>query len=340
MMFLAMALAAASPSPVRAADAVDAVATNAGFAGEVLVAKGNRVLLDKGYGAVAPNGRAKHRAGSPWRLASISKQITAALVVRQFAMQRRSLDQAIDFTAERHLALPKVRNLAGLTARQLLTHHTGLANPDETPVNAEGVPAFYRDAGDAPRLDLCETKTAQPGAPFSYNNCDYLVLGALLSPHAPDVVPAGIYAAGPLDRGVPGFVHGQAEPQFSLANWGAAGGMIGTARALFSFDRSLMTGKLLKPAALAELWKPEGGRSYQALGQWVFPGSLKGCATQKRIVQRDGEIYGVQTRNFILPDDDLVVIMFTNRSSDDFPIGEIWQGKGFAFDLLSAVACA
>ena len=139
--------------------------------------------------------------------------------------------------------------------------------------------------------------------------------------------------------GVPGFIGGKPEPHYELASFGSAGGLLGTAHAVFDFDRSLMTGKLLSPAARAELWKPEGGRSYQALGQWVFPGQLAGCAKPKRIVQRDGEIGGVQTRNYILPDDDLVVIMFTNRSSDDFAIGEIWQGKGFAYDLLSAVAC-
>ncbi|MCE3519065.1 hypothetical protein LXJ58_30405, partial [Escherichia coli] len=87
-------------------------------------------------------------------------------------------------------------------------------------------------------------------------------------------------------------------------------------------------------------WTPEGNGSYQALGQWVFPGRFKGCAAPKRIVQRDGEIYGIQARNFILPDDDLVVIVFTNRSSDDFKFGEVWEGKGFTYDLLSAVACS
>ena len=146
--------------------------------------------------------------------------------------------------------------------------------------------------------------------------------------------------ARPGEIGVPGFVGGKPEPHYELASFGAAGGLMGTARAVFAFDRKLMTGTLLSPAARAELWKPEGGRSYQALGQWVFPGQLKGCAAPKRIVQRDGEIGGVQTRNYILPDDDLAVVVFTNRSSDDFAIGEIWQGKGFAYDLLSAVACA
>jgi D-alanyl-D-alanine carboxypeptidase len=40
-----------------------------------------------------------------------------------------------------------------------------------------------------------------------------------------------------------------------------------------------------------------------------------------------------------LPDDDLVVIVFTNRSSDDFTMGEVWQQSGFVYDLLSAAAC-
>jgi hypothetical protein len=56
-------------------------------------------------------------------------------------------------------------------------------------------------------------------------------------------------------------------------------------------------------------------------------------------VQRDGEIYGVQARNFIVPEDGLAIIVFTNRSSDDFPMGEIWQRPGFVYDRVSAAAC-
>ena len=222
-----------------------------------------------------------------------------------------------------------------LTVRQMLTHHTGLPNPDSTPAGSDGVPSFYKAA--RPDVGYCLSGSANPASPFSYNNCDYIPFGA----GVPAIVwPIGMTMARPAEVGVPGFVGGKPEPHYELASFGAAGGLMGTARSVFGFDRSLMTGKLLPPAALAELWKPEGGRSYQALGQWVFPGKLNGCANPKRIVQRDGEIGGVQTRNYILPDDDLVVVVFTNRSSDDFPIGEIWQGKGLAYDLLSAAACA
>ena len=319
-MILALALAAAS---VLAR--VDAVAVRAKLAGEILVGRGSTVLLDRGYGTIDPAGGAMHKPGARWRLASITKQVTAAMVVRR---NLGKLDEP--------LATQGFAPLGALTLRQLLTHHTGLANPDDAPVR-DGVPSFYR--ASAPDRSYCLRTTPKPGAPFAYNNCDYLLASVGLYGSGALAWPAGMAMARTGEMGVPGFVAGKAEPRYELASFGAAGGLIGTARDVFRFDRSLMAGPLLTPAARAELWKPEGGRSYQALGQWVFPGQLKGCAGPKRIVQRDGEIGGVQTRNYILPDDDIVVVVFTNRSSDDFAFGEIWQKSGFAYDLLSTVAC-
>jgi D-alanyl-D-alanine carboxypeptidase len=323
-----LAIAAAPAS----AETPDDVARRYGLAGEVLVARGDRVVLDHGYGPIAPEGGKPHKRGERWRLASITKQVTAVATMRKVERGELGLDAPI-------------AAYQGLTARMLLTHHTGLPNPDDTPKSAAGMPGFY----SAARADLgyCHAGQAKPGAAFSYNNCDYLLLGELLE--------AGEGSAGGLDnalwpghfatpqsqaKSMPGFVGGKPEPSVNLATFGTAGGLIGTARDVFAFDRALMTGKLLSPASLAVLWQPEGNGSYQALGQWVFPGSLKGCATPQRIVQRDGEIGGVQARNFIFPDDNLVVIVFTNRSSDDFKLGEVWEGKGFMFDLLSAVACS
>lgn len=321
--FCLVALALLAAPAAAAAETVDQVAVRYQLAGEVLVGRGDKVLSDHGYGTVKPTGGARHKPGARWRLASITKQVTAALVIQQ-----------IGATAELDAPL-MAPMLAAATLRQLLTHHSGLANPDSTPTIDGAAPAFYRRA--KPDMAYCLSKRAVPGSEFAYNNCDYLIAGETLFPSPR--WPVGMAMARSGELGVPGFVGGKPEPRFELASWGAAGGLMGTARAVFDFDRALMTGKLLSPTALAELWKPEGKGSYQALGQWVFPGTLKGCAAPKRIVQRDGEIYGVQARNFILPDDDLVVIVFTNRGSDDFPLGEVWEGKGFVHDLLSAVAC-
>ena len=319
-MILALALAAASVSAK-----VDALAARAKLAGVVLVGKGERILVEKGYGTVDPAGGTRHDAKARWRLASITKQVTAAMIVRRHAQD-----------LDRPLGSRGFPPLGALTLRQLLTHHTGLANPDDSPIR-DGVPSFYR--APVPDRAYCLAKPPVPGAPFAYNNCDYIVAAVGLYGAGARVWPAGMAMAAVGETGVPGFVAGRPEPRYELSSFGAAGGLIGTARDVFRFDRAVMTGRFLSPAARAELWKPEGGRSYQALGQWVFPAALKGCAAPRRIVQRDGEIGGVQTRNYILPEDDISIVVFTNRSSDDFAFGEIWQGTGFAYDLLSAVAC-
>ena len=316
-MILALALAAAVATvPTK----VDAVAAQAKLAGVILVGRGDTVLVEKGYGTVAPAGGRRHKATAQWRLASITKQVSATLLLRDHP---GALDEPVGE------ADPKP------TLRQLLTHHSGLANPNDTEAGPDGVPSFYRAA--SPDLRYCRSKQATPGADFSYNNCDYIVAAHELGGIAR--WPAGLAMARSGMMGVPGYIGGKAEPGYQLASFGAAGGLLGTARAVFDFDRALMTGKLLTAEQRTELWKAEGGRSYQALGQWVFPGTLKGCAGPKRIVQRDGEIGGVQTRNYILPDDDISIVVFTNRGPEDFAFGEIWQGKGFAYDLLSAVVC-
>lgn len=42
-------------------------------------------------------------------------------------------------------------------------------------------------------------------------------------------------------------------------------------------------------------------------------------------------------RNILAPDLGRSVVVFTNEDSLEF--GEVWQGKGLTYDLLSAVLC-
>lgn len=310
------------PSLPAHAETPSEVAKRYGLSGELLVAKGAKIEVHQAFGKIAPSGKAPHRIGERWRLASITKQVTAALLLRDHFNE---LDTVTD----------TIGPLKGLTLRGLLTHHSGLANPDDSPTKAGSLPSFY--LAKAPDLTICRSRAGIPNSAFSYNNCDYL----LAADRYGDRVrwPSGMVMSTRGQVGMPGFVKSHREPRFNLASFGAAGGLLGTARAVLAFNQDLMNGGLLPPLACQVLWTAEGGRSYQALGAWVFPAKLKGCSSQKRIVQRDGEIAGVQARNFMLPDDGLSVIVFTNRSSDDFSFGEVWQQSGFAYDLLSAAAC-
>ncbi len=328
---------AATPDPASA------IVTKADFSGEILVSRG----------AAPPVQIRLMRAGEPalWRWASVTKQVIATLVMQEVAKGSIDLDNPVST----YLPTFKSPNAAKITVRQLLRHQSGLPNPDDSKAGKDGVPAYYakpdKTLQNALRGYCAGPVKGEPGGNWTYNNCDFIVAGALLeavtkTPWQMLVAeriakPLGLKSLAAFPTGkttVKGRVGGKAEPRYRFDTFGAAAGLYGTAADLLTFDRALMTGKLLPEAQRAEMWDGQPNLGFIALGQWSFGAELKGCPTPVRIIERRGAIGGVQVRNFILPDSDIAVVAFTNR--DDFDFGEIWQGKGFSFDLLSAAACA
>ncbi len=303
------------------------------------------------------------KAGEPWRWASVTKQVIAVLVMQEAARGKIDLDNPV----ARYLPAFASPNAKRITVRQLLRHQTGLPNPDDTPANAEGVPAFYTPAFTGSRDPLtgfCAGPVkGKPGKQWSYNNCDYMVAGALLeavtgkswqelvrervrkpfnalhtaNPANPLLGLSRVSPTPPEAEAWPGTVAGRPEPVLDLAAYGAAGAMSGPVGDLLSFDIYLAAGNLLPPRAMAELWDGQPELGYLALGQWAFEAQLAGCPAPLRIIERRGAIGGVQVRNFILPESEIALAMFTDSAEFDF--GEIWQGAGFSHEMLSLAAC-
>ena len=355
---LAASIASAqAPSLDAAAEKVAAIASTAHLSGEIAIADQHGQVVDRVIGLAD---RAIVRANAPgarWLWASVTKQVTAVLVLQQVEAGTLSLDGTIrDY-------LPDFAGANGgkITLRQLLQHLSGLPNPDDTPIGTGGVPGFYNQSGkaiaDTPRaIDFCSgaPKTA-PGAGFAYNNCDYLVLGAILErvtgkPYGRLVVDriakplklrslrlardgatrGGAAATGYTEGGKP-------FPVINVATFGAAGALTGTARDMIAFDRALIGGALLKPESRALLWNGDPKLGYEALGAWSFPARLASCAQPVKLIERRGDVGGIQVRNVIAPDLGRSTAVFINDDSVDF--GEVWQGKGLAYDILSAAFC-
>jgi D-alanyl-D-alanine carboxypeptidase len=317
------------------------------FEGDIVVGKGNEIAeaVLRRPGVLDLNG-----SKDTWRWASVTKQVIATIVMQEVAAGHIDLDKPVS------TYLPKFKspNAAMISVRHLLRRQTGLPNPDETLAGKDGVPAYYASADAAshnPLTGYCAGPVkGPPGENWSYNNCDYIVAGALLQAvtrmkwqalvKSRIAKPLGLKSLGAFPTKtvtVSGQVGGKAEGRYAFKSFDAAASLYGTAADLWRFDRALMTGKLLPNAQRAEMWDGQADLGYIALGQWVFEAQLSGCAKPARIVERRGAIGGVQVRNFILPASDVAVIAFTNR--DDFDFGEIWQGKGFSHELLSAAAC-
>jgi CubicO group peptidase (beta-lactamase class C family) len=305
---------ASAPGSPQSSLRVAQVLANSGFRGELLVADLERVRLTVATGGPVP--------GQRWRWASVSKQVAAALAMRQVQAGRLGLDDPV----ARHLAgTPAAAAAAAhpaLTVRHLLMHTSGLPNPEVSALPADPLPTCLGAA------------THPPGQRFEYRNCDTLVLAAVLvrvagRPYA-ELLRDELAAAG-----VGRVELATAPPE--LAAYGAAGALTGTALELLAFDRALLAGRWLAPEHTRTLWTGEPRLGHVALGAWAYPVTLPGCTAPVEVVERRGAVPGVQVRNLLVPSRGLAIVVFT--PSERFDFGEVWQGRGFAHNLLAATVC-
>ena len=130
----AAAVAAAVPEAV--AEQVRERAAAAGFDGTILIGEpdGSERTLVIGAKPVDPR--------ATWRWASITKQLAAVIAYQEVAAGRLDLDAPVT----RYWPEWTAPNAARIRIRDLLNHNSGLPQPDESPADADGVPAFYRSA--------------------------------------------------------------------------------------------------------------------------------------------------------------------------------------------------
>ena len=349
---VALAFSAPALAQTPAFDAQPVLKAN-GFKGFALIAKGDAIVWQTPRGSCAPSDdpnvvvlcHPRDPAFMLWPWASVTKQVIALLAMTEVDRGRLSLDAP----ASRYLnALGPTKSAP--TLRQLLQHRAGLRNPDDSPKGSDESPDWYTTGPTG--LGWCLKGRKAAGGNWRYNNCDTIVIGAILEKLTGKSVPtlfeeriakplameATSFVTVPLGKS-PTFPAVQIAPQeyATLTRFGAAGGLIGPALDLLKFDRALLTGKLVSPASRAAMWDGDPKLGYMGLAQWAFDAPLKGCVDPVRLIERRGGIGRFQVRNILIPERDMTVILFTADAEQEF--GEVWQGKGLSHDLLSAAAC-
>jgi D-alanyl-D-alanine carboxypeptidase len=347
MSLLAPSATLAKPSEATMS-AVRERAVEAGFDGAILVGEPD------GSFSVITTGKKPVAADAVWRWASITKQLTAILAMQEVAAGRLDLEAPV----ARYWPDWKAKNASSIRIRDLLLHNSGLPQPDTSTPDSDGVPAFYRSNAVLPQTSAAafcagEPRAAAP-ADFDYNNCDSIVLGEVLtrvtgkpfntlvrdrfarklkmkkfgmfglgSPVHPHVQPIGEFA--------------NLDPLLNLGVYGASGGAYGTITDLWHFDRALLGGRLVSAKERELMWASTRENGYYGFFQWIYPAPLAGCEKPVRIVERQGLIGGIELRNYLLPELGRGVIMFSRKRPTE--LGDPWEGKGFAFDVLSSVVC-
>jgi CubicO group peptidase (beta-lactamase class C family) len=144
------------------------------FMGSVLVAKGDQVILSKGYGSANLEWEIPNAPSTKFRLGSMTKQFTAACIL---LLEQRGKLKVEDPIKKYITGTPPAWDK--ITIYNLLTHTSGIPNftsfPDYAttealPSPAEKTVARFRDKP----LDF------EPGSKYSYSNSGYVLLGYLV----------------------------------------------------------------------------------------------------------------------------------------------------------------
>lgn len=280
-----------------------------GFSGAVLVARGDRVLLDEGYGkGITKDAR--------FWIASSGKQFASAAILKCLEKGWLTLDDPLSRFFPNAPA-----DKRAITIRQLLSHTSGL---DQT-YASEG--ATGRD--DAVARMFSHPLIDTPGAKFHYSNDNYQLAAAIVEVASGDDYqafvtrelfrPTGLRGTG--FAGSPGakaVVTGRdATPaRLATASWGMEG-VYSTTSDLWHWYRALHNGTVLKPADAALLFTPvapiQEGKT--ALG-WFIGATEKGAA---RIFIRGNEDWGPNSLLYAYPDSKTVIVVLTHagNANDD-----------------------
>jgi D-alanyl-D-alanine carboxypeptidase len=255
-----------SPSPDHSAfiAAVDALAADALARGPVAglsiaVFAHGRPVLAKGYGFADVEAGVAATPDTSYPIASVTKQFTAAAILRLADQGRLSLDDPLS------RFFPAARPLIGvLTMRQLLAHTSGLTRGGPAP-RAAALSVLERGGTALP-----------PGQDWDYSNYNFSLLGLVIekvsgrdyATYVRDelVVPLGLTGTGYCEDGsaVPGRGRDYQSsrksvtptPYWNEPRFFAAGALCATVLDLVRFEQGLEAGRVISPAMLAAMRAP------------------------------------------------------------------------------------
>ncbi len=291
------------------------------FIGTVLVAKGDKVLLDKGYGSANIEWNIPNTPQTKFRIASLTKQFTAASVL--ILEERGKLKLGDKISAYLPDTPPAWRDI---TIFHLLTHSSGIpnfSNLDTFPpiITLAKKPNEVIDLVRALPLDFA------PGEKFNYSNTGYIVLGALIEKVSGKsyesflqeniFTPLAMNDSGydsssqVLTRRAAGYTF--EDGHFANADYMdmgipfSAGGLYSTCDDLLRWEKALYGGKLLSAESLKKMTTPYKDDYAFGLVIKTYAGS--------REFSHNGGINGFSTSLAYRPDDDLYIVVLSNMET-------------------------
>lgn len=292
--------------------------------GAVLVAEGGKIIYCKGIGYADFENKIFNKPDTKFRLASVTKQFTSALILQLVEKGKIKLDGKLSEY------LPYYRKDVGekITIEQILSHTAGLTNYTdsrkfiENEVNNPADPKSFV-------LKYCSDDLAfTPGSDWAYSNSGYFILGLVIEEVTGKkfeevlqeniLIPLGMTNSGVEKTGTAyenyakGYqnLFGELKPskEIEMTVPYSAGAMYSTVEDMFKWDQALYTEKILKKESIEKMFTPvknDYGFGWHVGEQPI--GEMK-----KKAVLHSGGIFGFNSLVVRLIDDKHFIVALNN----------------------------
>jgi CubicO group peptidase (beta-lactamase class C family) len=294
------------------------------FSGAVLVARGDEVLLRKGYGIANLEHDIPNRPETVFRIGSMTKPFTAIAVMQLVETGQLAVNDPIS------KYLPDFPNGERITLHHLLSNTSGI--PDYV-ITSEYQKISKNHITTQDLIALFRDKPLQfePGTDFGYSNSNWVLLGAILEQVTgktySEVIRERIFellgmthsgyeweqpviknrAWGYVDRGA-GILNAELIDESTMQG---AGGLYSTVDDLYRWERALHDGTLVRDETVKQMSTP------------VFKGYGYGWELyslhNRRVVAHSGGLPGYVSNFVRFVDDDAAIIILSNLGSAAFP---------------------
>ena len=290
----------------------------------VLVARDGNIIFQGALGLADSETGRKLNVNSKFRIGSITKQFTAAAILKLAEEGKLSVNDTLD------KYLPDFPRSSDVTIHQLLTHTSGIPSYTDHP-------AFYETVTEPTTEEALIATFAgkefdfEPGSDFRYSNSGYFLLGNIVQKVSGKPLgdylqekffkPLGMNDTGvhrkhkQLDNEALGHsVQGQKTNRaidWAMSRAGGAGDLYSTVSDLMKWNEAVFSGQVLEPAtlkkALTAVEVSDPGMKY---GYGWMIGHQRGLP----IISHAGGLNGFQSNLVRFPEQNLTIVALHNAS--------------------------